>query len=79
MSWADWLWELIDNGVYALTVLACFVLMFSAGACPAVLLAIRQEVRELRQAVEAIRPCDCKCRHPLLPLPTPRRIGEEAD
>jgi hypothetical protein len=79
MSWADWLWEFIDNGVYALTVLACVVLLISAGACPAILLAIRQEVRELRQAVEAIPPCQCRCRAPLLPLPIPRRIGEEAD
>lgn len=75
MSWADWLWELLDNGVYAVTVVACVIMAVSAGATPAILLAIRQEVRELRTAVDAIKPC--QCRPHLLPLP--RRIGEEAD
>lgn len=75
MRLADWCWEIVDNGVYALSVVACVVLAVSAGACPTILLEIRHELQELRAAVEKIQTCECKCRPHLLP----RLRGEVED
>jgi hypothetical protein len=82
MTWTDWVWELIDTGLYLAHIALVVLLTASAIACPALLLLLLVEARETRR--EEPRPCQC-CHHddgpgPVLPrvLPRLRRIGEEA-
>ena len=85
MTWMDWLWELIDTGLYLAHIALVVLLTASAIACPALLWLLLAEAREIRTAI----PAACECRHhlrdddgpgPVLPrvLPRLRRIGEEA-
>jgi hypothetical protein len=80
MRITDVVWEIIDNGLYVLHLVAVLFIGVSAVACPiwlgmihADLVAIRDEIR----AIE-IKPDDGP--GPVLPrvLPRVRRIGEEA-
>jgi hypothetical protein len=81
MRFADFLWELMDNALYAMHLAAVLCLGTSAVACPVLLYSLLVEIRELRAHI----PKSCECRHdgpsPVLPrvLPRVRRIGEEAD
>jgi hypothetical protein len=81
MRFADFLWELMDNTLYAMHLAAVLCLGTSAVACPVLLYSLLLEIRELRTQI----PKSCECRHdgpgPVLPrvLPRVRRIGEEAD
>lgn len=81
MRFADFLWELMDNTLYAMHLAAVLCLGTSAVACPVLLYSLLIEIRELRTQI----PKSCECRHdgpgPILPrvLPRVRRIGEEAD
>jgi hypothetical protein len=83
MKWTDWLWELIDTGLYLAHLALVVLLTASAIACPALLWLLLAEAREIRAAI----PPACECRHhvreddgpgPVLPrvLPRVRRIGE---
>jgi hypothetical protein len=85
MTWMDWLWELIDTGLYLAHIALVVLLTASAIACPVLLWLLLVEAREIRTAI----PPACECRHhlrdddgpgPVLPrvLPRLRRIGEEA-
>jgi len=85
MTWLDWLWELIDTGLYLAHIALVVLLTASAIACPVLLWLLLVEAREIRTAI----PPACECRHhlrdddgpgPVLPrvLPRLRRIGEEA-
>jgi hypothetical protein len=85
MTWMDWLWELIDTGLYLAHIALVVLLTASAIACPLLLWLLLAEAREIRTAI----PAACECRHhlrdddgpgPVLPrvLPRLRRIGEEA-
>jgi hypothetical protein len=85
MTWMDWLWELIDTGLYLAHLALVVLLTASAIACPGLLWLLLVEAREIRDAI----PPACECRHhlrdpdgpgPVLPrvLPRLRRIGEEA-
>ena len=88
-TWADWLWELIDTGLYAAHLALVVLLTASAIACPALLWLILVEVRDVRKHVEKdvtviephCRRCDPDGPGPVLPrvLPRVRRIGEEAE
>jgi hypothetical protein len=81
MRFGDFLWELMDNALYAMHLAAVLCLGTSAVACPVLLYSLLIEIRELRTQI----PKSCECRHdgpgPVLPrvLPRVRRIGEEAD
>jgi hypothetical protein len=81
MRITDVIWEIIDNGLYVLHLVAALFIGVSAVACPIWLGMIHAELVAIR---EQIKPCEC--RHddgpgPVLPrvLPRLRRIGEEAD
>jgi hypothetical protein len=81
MRFADVLWEILDNGLYVLHLIAVIMIGLSAVACPIWLGMIHTEIKGLR---EQVKPCEC--RHddgpgPVLPrvLPRVRRIGEGAD
>jgi hypothetical protein len=81
MKFSDLLWEIIDNGLYLLHVIAALVVAVAAIACPVWLAMIHNEVLAIR---EQIKPCECQRDDgpgPVLPrvLPRVRRIGEEAD
>jgi hypothetical protein len=81
MKFSDVLWEIIDNGLYLLHVIAALVVAVAAIACPVWLAMIHNEVLAIR---EQIKPCECRrddVPGPVLPrvLPRVRRIGEEAD
>ena len=80
MRITDVVWEIIDNGLYVLHLVAVLFIGVSAVACPiwlgmihAELVAIRDEIRTIE-----IKPDDGP--GPVLPrvLPRVRRIGEEA-
>jgi hypothetical protein len=78
MKFSDMLWEIIDNGLYLLHVIAALVVAVAAIACPVWLAMIHSEVLSLRKQ---IKPCECRCDDgpgPVLPrvLPRVRRIGE---
>jgi hypothetical protein len=86
MTWMDWLWELIDTGLYAAHLALVVLLTASAIACPLLLWLLLSEAREIRAAI----PPACECRHhvreddgpgPVLPrvLPRVRRIGEASE
>lgn len=81
MRFSDVLWEIVDNGLYLLHVIAVLVFLLSAVACPMWLGMIHRELVALR---EQVKPCQC-CRAddkpPVLPrvLPRVRRIGEEVE
>ena len=81
MRISDFVWELMDNALYAMHLAAVLCLGTSAVACPVLLYSLLLEYRELRKEA----PPACECRHdgpgPVLPrvLPRLRRIGEEAD
>jgi hypothetical protein len=84
MTWTDWVWELIDTGLYLAHIALVVLLTASAISCPALLWRISESVRFLSLR-EVPPPCECHCRHdagpgPVLPrvLPRLRRIGEEA-
>ena len=77
----DFLWEIIDNGLYLLHLLAAIFIGVSAVACPIWLGMIHAEIKGIR---EHLKPCECKPDDgpgPVLPrvLPRVRRLGEEAD
>jgi hypothetical protein len=81
MRFSDVLWEIVDNGLYLLNLVAALVLMLAAVACPIWLAMIHEEVVAIRKQFKP-----CECRHedgpgPVLPrvLPRLRRIGEELD
>ena len=81
MRIADVLWEIIDNGLYVMHVVAVLFIGVSAIACPIWLGMIHAELKGIR---EQLKPCECKPHDrpgPPLPrvLPRLRRIGEEAD
>jgi hypothetical protein len=82
----DWLWELIDTGLYLAHLALVVLLTASAIACPVLLWLLLSEAREIRAAI----PAACECRHhlrdddgpgPVLPrvLPRVRRIGEGSE
>lgn len=80
MKFTDLLWEIIDNGLYVLHVIAVFIVGLAAIACPIWLSMIHSELVAIRQE---IKPCECRRDDgpgPVLPrvLPRVRRIGEEA-
>lgn len=81
MKVTDIVWELIDNGLYLLHLIAVIMIGVSAVACPIWLGMIHVELKGIR---EQIKPCECRRDNgpgPVLPrvLPRLRRIGEEAD
>jgi hypothetical protein len=81
MRVSDMLWEIVDNGLYLLNLVAALVLMLAAVACPIWLAMIHEEVVAIR---EQMKPCECRHEDgpgPVLPrvLPRLRRIGEEVD
>lgn len=81
MRIADVLWEIIDNGLYVMHVVAVLFIGVSAIACPIWLGMIHAELRAIR---EQLKPCECKSHDRLGPplprvLPHLRRIGEEAE
>ena len=82
-TFADWLWEAIDTGLYLAHLALVVLLTASAIACPVLLWLLLAEARQIRAAI----PPACECRHhvrdddgpgPVLPrvLPRVRRIGE---
>jgi hypothetical protein len=78
MKLSDMLWEIIDNGMFLLHLVAVLVVAVAAIACPVWLALIHHEVVSMR---ELIKPCECRCDDgpgPVLPrvLPRVRRIGE---
>ena len=91
MTWMDWLWELIDTGLYLAHIALVVLLTAAAIACPWLLVEIRRDLWAIRfevhrdlVALREVPPCQC-CYHdagpgPVLPrvLPRLRRIGEEA-
>ena len=85
MTWMEWLWELIDTGLYLAHLALVVLLTASAIACPALLWLLLVEARETRREEPRPCQCECHCHHdagpgPVLPrvLPRLRRIGEEA-
>jgi hypothetical protein len=81
MKLSDFVWEIVDNGLYVLNLAAVGLVALSAIACPMWLAMIHQELVEIR---ENVRPCECRHEDvpgPVLPrvLPRLRRIGEEAE
>jgi hypothetical protein len=80
MRIVDVVWEIIDNGLYVLHLVAVLFIGLSAVACPIWLGMIHAELVAIRQQN---KPCECKRDEgpgPVLPrvLPRLRRIGEEA-
>lgn len=80
MKLSEIIWEVVDNGLYVLHLVAVLFIGVSAVACPVWLGMIHAELKGIR---EELRPCEC--RHdddpcPVLPrvLPRVRRLGEEA-
>jgi hypothetical protein len=78
MKFSDLLWEIVDNGLYVLHLIAILMVMLAAVACPIWLAMIHEEVVALR---EQVKPCECRREDgpgPVLPrvLPRVRRIGE---
>jgi len=77
----DVVWEIMDNALYIMHLIAVLCVGASAVACPVLLFSLLFEIRELRKEVTPA----CECRHdgpgPVLPrvLPRLRRIGEEAE
>jgi hypothetical protein len=78
MKFSDLLWEIIDNSMFLLHLIAALVVAVAAIACPVWLAMIHSEVVSIR---EQIKPCECRREDgpgPVLPrvLPRVRRIGE---
>jgi hypothetical protein len=81
MKISDLIWETIDNGLFLLHILAVFVFLLAAVACPIWLNMIHAELVAIR---EQVKPCECNRDDgpgPVLPrvLPRLRRIGEGVD
>jgi hypothetical protein len=81
MKFADVVWEIIDNGLYVLHLVAVLFIGVSAVACPLWLGMIYGELKGIRQELTR---CECKPADdpgPVLPrvLPRLRRLGEEVD
>ena len=80
MKVTDVVWEIIDNGLYVLHLVAVLFIGVSAVACPIWLGMIHAELVAIREQIKAveIKPDDGP--GPVLPrvLPRLRRIGEEA-
>jgi hypothetical protein len=81
MKVTDVVWEIIDNGLYVLHLVAVLFIGVSAVACPIWLGMIHRELVAIRQEIKPveIKPDDGP--GPVLPrvLPRVRRIGEEAE
>jgi hypothetical protein len=81
MKITDVVWEIIDNGLYVLHLVAVLFIGLSAVACPIWLGMIHAELVAIREQMKAD---ECKPEEgpgPVLPrvLPRVRRIGEEAE
>ena len=83
MTWTDWLWEAIDNGLFLAHCVLVVALLAFCVVTPGLLWLTLEEVRAIRDEL----PAGCRCRQrdedgpgPVLPrvLPRLRRIGEEA-
>jgi hypothetical protein len=81
MRITDVVWEIIDNGLYLLHLIAVLFIGVSAVACPIWLGMIHGELVAIREQIKAVelKPDDGPA--PVLPrvLPRVRRIGEEAE
>jgi hypothetical protein len=74
------IWEVVDNGLYVLHLVAVLFIGVSAVPCPVWLGMIHAELKGIR---EQLKPCGCNSDDrpgPPLPrvLPRVRRLGEEA-
>jgi hypothetical protein len=80
MRITDVVWEIIDNGLYVLHLVAVLFIGVSAVACPIWLGMIHAELVAIRDEIRAIEIKPEDGPGPVLPrvLPRLRRIGEEA-
>lgn len=81
MKFTEFLWEMVDNGLFLLHTVAVLVALLAAVACPIWLNMIHAELVAIR---EQLKPCSCSHEDgpgPVLPrvLPRLRRIGEGAE
>jgi len=81
MRITDVVWEIIDNGLYVLHLIAVLFIGVSAVACPIWLGMIHAELVAIRDEIRAIEIKPEDGPGPVLPrvLPRLRRIGEEAE
>jgi len=82
MKFSDFVWELIDNGLYVAHLVLILGVATTVIACTLLLYQIRTELAVIRECVveAAAEPhCDHDAPVPVLPrvLPRLRRIGEE--
>ena len=52
MTWTDWLWEVIDTGLFAAHIFLIVLLTASAIACPLLLWSIRCDLYIIRDSVQ---------------------------
>jgi len=80
MRITDVVWEIIDNGLYVLHLVAVLFIGVSAVACPIWLGMIHADLVAIRDEIRAIEIKPDQGPGPVLPrvLPRVRRIGEEA-
>jgi hypothetical protein len=81
MRITDVVWEIIDNGLYVLHLIAVLFIGVSAVACPIRLGMIHAELVAIRDEIRAIEIKPEDGPGPVLPrvFPRLRRIGEEAE
>jgi len=85
MRVSDFVWELIDNGLYVAHLVLIMGVATTAIACTMLLYQIRTELAVIRECVATAEPhcrhCDPDAPVPVLPrvLPRLRRIGEEPE
>jgi hypothetical protein len=81
MKITDVVWEIIDNGLYVLHLVAVLFIGVSAVACPIWLGMIHSELVAIREQIKAVELKPDDGPGPALPrvLPRLRRIGEEAE
>jgi len=80
MRITDVVWEIIDNGLYVMHLVAVLFIGVSAVACPIWLGMIHADLVAIRDEIRAIEIKPDQGPGPVLPrvLPRVRRIGEEA-
>jgi hypothetical protein len=81
MKVTDVVWEVIDNGLYVMHLIAVLFIGVSAVACPIWLGMIHRELVAIRDEIRAIEIKPDDGPGPVLPrvLPRLRRLGEEAE
>jgi len=81
MTWTDWLWEVIDTGLFAAHIFLIVLLTASAIACPLLLWSIRCDLYIIRDSVQKdvtvidVRP-DSPGPHRVLPMAQHSEISE---